>query len=186
MAAGESGQPTWLSVIFIACWSFGLRCEPTCVLCGGCGSKIRGHVTSFGLRCEPTASISSMKMMHGARSRRREELAHALPDADEDLLELGAAHVEERHPPRLARHRAREGVLPLPGVGQQAALRQLAAQPRELLGRAQVLDDVEQLLLRLVDADWTSPENRLVWPLTGCTSIPPKPSPLGSDFSSSR
>ena len=31
-----------MSVIFIACWS-------------------------FGLRCDPTASISSMKMMHGAR-----------------------------------------------------------------------------------------------------------------------
>ena len=29
-------------------------------------------------------------------------------------------------------------------------------------------------------------ENFFVWPLTGCTSIPPKPSPLGSDFSSSR
>ena len=85
--------------------------------------------------------------------RRREELAHALrADADEDLLELGAAHVEERHP-RLARHRAREERLAgARRPGEQAALRQLPAEPGELLGRAQVLDDVEQLLLRLVDA----------------------------------
>ena len=41
-----------------------------------------------------------------------EELAHALgADADEDLLELGARHVEEGHA-RLPRHGAREQSLP--------------------------------------------------------------------------
>mmetsp|Transcript_30896 Transcript_30896/g.71975 ORF Transcript_30896/g.71975 Transcript_30896/m.71975 type:complete len:235 (-) Transcript_30896:443-1147(-) len=40
----SNSTSNWLSVIFIACWS-------------------------LGLRCEPIASISSMKMMHGASAR---------------------------------------------------------------------------------------------------------------------
>jgi hypothetical protein len=89
-----------------------------------------------------------------ARLGRGEEVAHApRADAYEDLLKLRAGHVEERHA-RLARDRAREEGLARAGrAGQHHALGQLAAQPREVLGRAQVLDDLLELGLDLVDAD---------------------------------
>ena len=95
-----------------------------------------------------------MKTMHGARLLGLfEHVAHAAgADADEHLDEVRARDGEERHA-RLARDRA--GEQRLAGAGradQQRALGNLAAEPRELGRVLQELDDLLQLLARLVDA----------------------------------
>ena len=82
-----------------------------------------------------------------------EHVAHARrADADEHLDEVGARNGEERHV-GLARDRAREQRLA--GAGrpdQQHAARNAAAEPLELAGIAQELDDLLEILLGLVDA----------------------------------
>ena len=105
-------------------------------------------------RWRPTASISSMKMMQGAfflacsnMSRTR-----ARADADEHLDEVGAGNGEERHV-GFARDRARDQRLAGAGrADEQHAARNLAAEPLELAGVAQELDDLLQVLLGLIDA----------------------------------
>ena len=73
-------------------------------------------------------------------------------DADEHLDEVGAGNGEERHV-GFARDRARDQRLAGAGrADQQHAARNLAAEPLELAGVAQELDDLLQILLGLVDA----------------------------------
>ena len=73
-------------------------------------------------------------------------------DADEHLDELGSAQAEERHV-RLAGDGARQQRLAGAGrADEQHALRNPAAEVRVLLRVLQELDDLLQLLLRLVDA----------------------------------
>ena len=80
-----------------------------------------------------------------------EEIAHtACADADQHLDELGAGHREEGHT-RLACHGARQQRLTgARRANQQDALRNLAAEPLELLRRLEELDDLFKLGLRLV------------------------------------
>jgi hypothetical protein len=82
-----------------------------------------------------------------------EEIAHATrPDTHEHLDEVRARHREERHA-RLAGDRLREQRLARArGTEQQRALRDASAEALELLRVLQELDDLLQLLLRLVGA----------------------------------
>ena len=82
-----------------------------------------------------------------------EHVAHAAgADADEHLDEVGAGDGEERHV-GLAGDRAREQRLAGAGrADQQHAARNASAEPLELAGIAQELDDLLQVLLGLVDA----------------------------------
>ena len=82
-----------------------------------------------------------------------EEVAHAgRTDADEHLDELRAGDAEERHA-SLTGHGPREQRLAGAGrADQQHAARDAGAERRELLRVLQELDDLGQLLLRLVDA----------------------------------
>ena len=82
-----------------------------------------------------------------------EHVAHAAgADADEHLDEVGARDGEERHV-RFARDGAREQRLAGAGrADQQHAARNAPAELLELAGVAQELDDLLQVLLRLVDA----------------------------------
>ena len=109
-----------------------------------------------------------MKMIAGAdsfacsnRSRTREA-----PDADDRLDELGGGHREERHV-RLAGDRACEQRLAgARRAAQQHAVRDPRAELPVPLGIAEEVDDLAQLLLRLVDAgdvgERDSPAGRLV------------------------
>ena len=73
-------------------------------------------------------------------------------DADEHLDEVGAGDGEERHA-RLARDRAREQRLAgARRAHEQHALRDAAAEARELLRVLEEGDDLLELVLRLVDA----------------------------------
>ena len=83
----------------------------------------------------------------------REQIADARgADADEHLDELRAAQAEERHL-RFAGDRAREQRLAgARRADEQHALRNPAADARVLLRGLQELDDLPQLLFRLVDA----------------------------------
>ena len=85
--------------------------------------------------------------------RLREEVAHARgADADDRLDELGRRHREEGHV-RLARNGAREQRLARARrPGEQDAVRDPPAEPLVLLRIAEEVDDLGQLLLRLVDA----------------------------------
>ena len=82
-----------------------------------------------------------------------EHVAHARgADADEHLDEVGAGDGEERHV-GFAGDGARDQRLAGAGrADQQHAARNLAAEPLELAGIAQELDDLLQVLLGLVDA----------------------------------
>ena len=82
-----------------------------------------------------------------------EQVTHARgTDAHEHLDEVRARHLEERAP-GFARHRPGEKRLAGPRrADQQYALRQAATQPRELRRVLQELDDLLELLLRLVGA----------------------------------
>ena len=82
-----------------------------------------------------------------------EQVAHARgADADEHLDELGAGDREEGHT-RLAGDRAREHGLARAGrADEQDAARDPRTEARELLGVLEELDDLGELLLRLVDA----------------------------------
>src|SRR5262245_40763682 len=82
-----------------------------------------------------------------------EEIAHAgRAHADEHLDEVGTREREERHA-RLAGDRLREQRLTSPRrAEQERALRDAPAEPLEFLRIAQELDDLFQLLLRLVGA----------------------------------
>ena len=105
-------------------------------------------------RWRPTASISSMKIMQGAffLSLLEHVADAARADAHEHLDEIGARDREEGHV-CLARDGARkQGLAGAGRADQQHALRNLAAEPLEFLGIAQVLDDLLKLLLGLVDA----------------------------------
>src|SRR5439155_16910503 len=81
-----------------------------------------------------------------------EQLANpSCAGADEHLDELGAAHEEERNV-RLTGDRPREQRLAAPGgTKQQHALRDPTAEALVLLRVLQELDDLLELLLRLVD-----------------------------------
>ena len=82
-----------------------------------------------------------------------EEVADARgADADEHLDELGAGDREERHL-RLARDRLREQRLPRAGrADEEDALRHPPAEPAVGFRVLEVVDDLAQLVLRLVDA----------------------------------
>src|SRR5436190_2016312 len=89
------------------------------------------------------------------RLRRRllEEVAHARgSDADEHLDELGTREREERNA-GLARDGARQERLACSGrTDEQHSLRDASTQAPELRGRLEELDDLLQLVDRLVDA----------------------------------
>ena len=100
------------------------------------------------------ASSSSMKMMAGAGLLRLcEQVADARrADADDRLDELRGGDREEGHT-CLARDGAREQRLAGPGQPrQQHAVRDPTAEPPVLVGMLEEVDDLRQLLLRLVDA----------------------------------
>ena len=81
-----------------------------------------------------------------------EELAHPRgADSDEELDELRTVHVEERHL-GLACDRACEQRLARPRrADEENAARQLAAEPLEAFWRAQELDDLLQVALRVAE-----------------------------------
>ena len=105
-------------------------------------------------RCRPTASISSMKMMQGAfflpcsnmsRTRLAPTPTNISTKSEPEIVKNGTFAS-----PAMARASKR-----LAGAGrpdQQHALRDLAAEPLELLRVLQELDDLLEFLLRLVDA----------------------------------
>ena len=105
-------------------------------------------------RCRPTASISSMKMMHGAcalpcsnRSRTR------LAPTPTNISTKSEPDIEKKGRPASPATALASSVLPVPGgPDQQRALRQPAAEPGELLRVLQELDDLLQLDLGLVGA----------------------------------
>ena len=81
-----------------------------------------------------------------------EEVAHpARADADEHLHEVRSGDREERHV-GLTRNRAREQGLAGAGRAHQQEALGISAELLELLRVLQVLDDLEQLVLRLFDA----------------------------------
>ena len=87
------------------------------------------------------------------RARVLEQAAHARgADAGVHLDEVGAAGEDERHA-RLTRDRAREQRLAGSGrADEQHALRDPSADRGEALGLPQEVDDLLDLVLRLVDA----------------------------------
>ena len=82
-----------------------------------------------------------------------EQITHAArSDADEHLDEIRAGHREER-PTRLTGHRTGQESLPRSrGTDQKCALRQATSQSAKLRRILQELDDLLQVLLRLVGA----------------------------------
>jgi hypothetical protein len=86
-------------------------------------------------------------------ARLLEEVAHSRrADADDHLDELRGAHGEERHP-GLAGDRLRQQGLPgARRADQQHTLRRAPAQPSVLLRVLQEIHDLDQLVLRFVDA----------------------------------
>ena len=105
------------------------------------------------VRERPIASSSSMKTIAGAASFACcEQVADARgADADDRLDELGRGHREERRV-RLAGDRAGEQRLAGAGrPGEQHAVRDPRAERHVLLGVAEEVDDLGQLLLGLVD-----------------------------------
>ena len=82
-----------------------------------------------------------------------EHVAHpARADAHEHLDEIGARDREERHVGFARDGASQQGLAGAGRADQQDALRDLAAEALELLGVAQVLDDLLKLLLGFVDA----------------------------------
>ena len=82
-----------------------------------------------------------------------EHVAHpARADADEHLDEIRAGDREERHVRLAGDGAGQQGLAGARRPDQQHALRDLAAEPLKLLRILQVLDDLLELLLRLVDA----------------------------------
>ncbi len=87
------------------------------------------------------------------RLRLLEQVPHSRgADADDRFDELGRGHRVEGHV-RLAGDRAREQCLAGPGrTGEENAVRDPAAEAPVLVGVAQEVDDLAQLVLRLLDA----------------------------------
>jgi hypothetical protein len=82
-----------------------------------------------------------------------EQVAHARgADADEHLDEVGAADREERHVGLAGHGAGQQGLAGARRAHQQHALRDAAAQLLELLRLLQELDDLLELVLRLVHA----------------------------------
>ena len=106
------------------------------------------------VRERPTASSSSMKMIDGAlsfaslnRSRTRDAPTPTIASTNSD------AAIEKNGSVRLAGDRAREQRLPGAGrAGEKHAVRDPAAQLAVLVRVAEEVDDLAQLLLRLVDS----------------------------------
>src|SRR5581483_7728716 len=104
-------------------------------------------------RWRPTASISSMKMMHGAFFFACSNMSRTrLADADEHFNEVGARNGEERNV-RFTGNGPSDKRLPGPRrADQKDATGDSSAEPLEFSRVAQEFDDLLQILFRFVDA----------------------------------
>ena len=114
-------------------------------------------------------------------TRLLEQITHArCADADDHLDELRAAHREEWHA-GLSGDGAREKRLPCAGrANEQHTLRRSPAEPCVLLRIAEEVDDLDELVLRLVDAGDVV-EGHLVLGLPDRSGVPcsrPRPPPI--------